>query len=190
MAGAKGGGSWKVAYADFVTAMMAFFLVMWIGAQDTKVRQSVANYFVDPSGVAKKPVQTGAVLDSITYGSMTKQDAASMGQGTKAFVNPGDLSTGTKALETWIHADEKRLKYWREKAQQCRKTAQAMHVENSNKPLEEIASQELASQLRAEVTAGIPPQAPEIYKDLLFVSINDVNWAQLAEHLLINNAGQ
>ena len=47
---AGGGGAWKVAYADFVTAMMAFFLVMWIGAQDVKVRQSVANYFVDPSG--------------------------------------------------------------------------------------------------------------------------------------------
>src|SRR5580698_5188942 len=111
MAGAKGGGSWKVAYADFVTAMMAFFLVMWIGAQDTKVRQSVANYFVDPSGVAKKPVQTGAVLNSMTYGSMPKQDSTSMGQGTKAFVNPGDASSGTKAIETWIGADEKRLQY-------------------------------------------------------------------------------
>ena len=58
-----GGGSWKVAYADFVTAMMAFFLVMWIGAQDVKVRQSVANYFVDPAGVNKKPVSGGKPLE-------------------------------------------------------------------------------------------------------------------------------
>ena len=36
MAG-KGGGAWKVAYADFVTAMMAFFLVMWITAQSKQV---------------------------------------------------------------------------------------------------------------------------------------------------------
>jgi chemotaxis protein MotB len=187
MAGKGGGGSWKVAYADFVTAMMAFFLVMWIGAQDTKVRQSVANYFVDPSGVSKKPVQTGAVLDSVTYGSTPKQDSTAMGQGTKAFVNSGEASPGTKAIEKWIAADEKRLNYWRSKAEQCRKTAQAMRVENSSKQPEEIASQELASQLRAEVTAGIPPQAPEIYRDLLFVSINDINWAQLAEHLLINS---
>src|SRR3972149_2519557 len=47
MAG-KGGGSWKVAYADFVTAMMAFFLVMWITAQNNAVKQSIAHYFQDP----------------------------------------------------------------------------------------------------------------------------------------------
>ena len=45
MAGKGGGGAWKVAYADFVTAMMAFFLVMWICSQDQKFRQAVARYF-------------------------------------------------------------------------------------------------------------------------------------------------
>jgi chemotaxis protein MotB len=53
---AKGGGAWKVAYADFVTAMMAFFLVMWICSQDQKVKQAVARYFVTPIGI----VETGA----------------------------------------------------------------------------------------------------------------------------------
>jgi chemotaxis protein MotB len=47
-----GGGAWKVAYADFVTAMMAFFLVMWIVAQNKPVREAVAGYFRDPSGYA------------------------------------------------------------------------------------------------------------------------------------------
>jgi chemotaxis protein MotB len=47
MAG-KGGGAWKVAYADFVTAMMAFFLVMWITAQSTKVKEAIAHHFNDP----------------------------------------------------------------------------------------------------------------------------------------------
>jgi chemotaxis protein MotB len=42
------GGAWKVAYADFVTAMMAFFLVMWIVAQSEATRASVAAYFRDP----------------------------------------------------------------------------------------------------------------------------------------------
>jgi chemotaxis protein MotB len=50
MAG-KGGGAWKVAYADFVTAMMAFFLVMWIVGQDKPVKQAVAQYFEDPLGM-------------------------------------------------------------------------------------------------------------------------------------------
>jgi chemotaxis protein MotB len=47
------GGAWKVAYADFVTAMMAFFLVMWILGQSNKVKQSVAAYFKDPEGFSK-----------------------------------------------------------------------------------------------------------------------------------------
>jgi chemotaxis protein MotB len=47
---AKGGGAWKVAYADFVTAMMAFFLVMWITAQSDSVKQAVADHFNTPFG--------------------------------------------------------------------------------------------------------------------------------------------
>lgn len=58
MAG-KGGGQWKVAYADFVTAMMAFFMVMWITAQSDKVKQAVAHYFNYPTafrvGTAEGP---------------------------------------------------------------------------------------------------------------------------------------
>jgi chemotaxis protein MotB len=42
------GGAWKVAYADFVTAMMAFFLVMWLAAQDSRVRTAIAGYFQEP----------------------------------------------------------------------------------------------------------------------------------------------
>lgn len=42
------GGAWKVAFADFMTAMMAFFLVMWLVGQTPEVRQSVAGFFRDP----------------------------------------------------------------------------------------------------------------------------------------------
>jgi chemotaxis protein MotB len=42
------GGAWKVAYADFVTAMMAFFLVMWLVGQSKAVKAAVAGYFRDP----------------------------------------------------------------------------------------------------------------------------------------------
>ena len=47
MAG-KGGGAWKVAYADFVTAMMAFFMVMWLTAQNEDVKEAIAHHFEDP----------------------------------------------------------------------------------------------------------------------------------------------
>jgi chemotaxis protein MotB len=49
MAG-HGGGAWKVAYADFVTAMMAFFLVMWITSQSDEVKKAIGGYFQDPWG--------------------------------------------------------------------------------------------------------------------------------------------
>ena len=42
------GGAWKVAYADFVTAMMALFMVLWIIGQNPKVIQATADYFKDP----------------------------------------------------------------------------------------------------------------------------------------------
>lgn len=53
--GGHHGGSWKVAYADFVTAMMAFFMVMWlVGALTTKQREAVSDYFKNPSPIVGK----------------------------------------------------------------------------------------------------------------------------------------
>src|SRR2546421_11419378 len=47
------GGSWKVAYADFVTAMMAFFMVMWIMGLSQDTRAQIQGYFNDPLGFVK-----------------------------------------------------------------------------------------------------------------------------------------
>jgi chemotaxis protein MotB len=46
--GGHHGGAWKVAFADFMTAMMAFFLVLWLTGQSDEIRESVAGYFRDP----------------------------------------------------------------------------------------------------------------------------------------------
>ena len=48
------GGAWKVAYADFVTAMMALFIVLWVMSQSDDVKQQVANYFKNPIGFSDK----------------------------------------------------------------------------------------------------------------------------------------
>ena len=48
--GGHHGGAWKVAYADFVTAMMALFIVLWLMAQNDPVKKAVAGYFNDPRG--------------------------------------------------------------------------------------------------------------------------------------------
>ena len=59
VAGGHHGGAWKVAYADFVTAMMAFFLVMWlVGSVSKEQRAAIFDYFKNPSmeqGTAPKP---------------------------------------------------------------------------------------------------------------------------------------
>ncbi|HOP85366.1 MAG TPA: flagellar motor protein MotB [Syntrophorhabdaceae bacterium] len=63
--GGHHGGAWKVAYADFVTAMMALFIVLWIVSQNNSIKQAIAAYFKDPTiftggsgihtGIAKTP---------------------------------------------------------------------------------------------------------------------------------------
>lgn len=51
------GGSWKVAYADFVTAMMALFLVLWLTAQDSKIKEAIERAFRNPfSSISKESV--------------------------------------------------------------------------------------------------------------------------------------
>jgi chemotaxis protein MotB len=48
------GGAWKVAYADFVTALMALFIVLWLMSSSREVREAVGGYFRDPQGHAKQ----------------------------------------------------------------------------------------------------------------------------------------
>jgi chemotaxis protein MotB len=56
--GGHHGGAWKVAYADFVTAMMALFIVLWLMNSSKPIQEAVGGYFKDPSGTASKPGTT------------------------------------------------------------------------------------------------------------------------------------
>ena len=64
--GGHHGGAWKLAYADFVTAMMAFFLVLWLVGLDDETKKAVQNYFENPVGTKKgyssgsSPLSSGA----------------------------------------------------------------------------------------------------------------------------------
>ncbi|SRR5579871_1380969 len=67
--GGHHGGAWKVAYADFVTAMMALFIVLWLLNTNEKVQKAVAAYFKDPSGPGKLMGSNVAGSgDSVTVG--------------------------------------------------------------------------------------------------------------------------
>ena len=63
------GGAWKVAYADFVTAMMAFFLLLWLlNVTTDDQRRGIADYF-DPSSISRGTSGSGGVLGGLTVGS-------------------------------------------------------------------------------------------------------------------------
>lgn len=72
--GGHHGGAWKVAYADFVTAMMALFLVLWLVSQaDVKLKQAIANYFRSPGvfdqmkgGVVSGPTKVSKEPSALT----------------------------------------------------------------------------------------------------------------------------
>ncbi len=52
--GGHHGGAWKVAYADFVTAMMALFIVLWLLNTSKQIQEAIGGYFKDPTGTSKK----------------------------------------------------------------------------------------------------------------------------------------
>jgi chemotaxis protein MotB len=75
--GGHHGGAWKVAYADFVTAMMALFIVLWLMNSSKPVQEAVGGYFRDPHGVAQK---TGTALGGAgeTAPVVKKEDMAKL----------------------------------------------------------------------------------------------------------------
>jgi chemotaxis protein MotB len=96
--GGHHGGAWKVAYADFVTAMMAFFLLMWIlGATTEKQRKGIADYFT-PTMVQMRDKSAGAnglfggesIVDKDNYPHRAAQT------GSKSITIPKDASGGEK----------------------------------------------------------------------------------------------
>ncbi len=98
VAGGHHGGAWKVAYADFVTAMMAFFLLLWLlGATTEKQRKGIADYFT-PTLVKMKEGSAGSngllggssITDVDSYPNRKGQT------GNRAMTIPRDASGGPK----------------------------------------------------------------------------------------------
>ena len=96
--GGHHGGAWKVAYADFVTAMMAFFLLLWIlGATTEKQRKGIADYFT-PTLVEMKQKSAGSsgpfggdsIISRENYAHKSTQS------GTRSLTIPKDATGGEK----------------------------------------------------------------------------------------------
>jgi hypothetical protein len=120
-----------------------------------------------------------------TYGTIPDEKTLQMDNGRHQYTPSDQMSPATRTILTWIQSDEKRYRYWKVQAQKSRDA-----VATTSPPLgvakspEELAIQHLAQQLRAEFTGGIPPETPEVYKNLVLYSFHEVNWTQIAEDLL------
>jgi chemotaxis protein MotB len=73
------GGSWKVAYADFVTAMMAFFLVLWLLSMDQQLKEQIQSYFNDPTS----PSNSIAGISKLAAGGKSPVSSGPMGIGAR-----------------------------------------------------------------------------------------------------------
>ncbi len=105
------GGAWKIAYADFVTAMMAFFLLMWLlGATDEQQRKGLADYFT-PTLIEYK--QDSAGSDGILGGSSIIADDnypnAATQTGSRSIVIPRDVTGGIREGEAPRDAERARF---------------------------------------------------------------------------------
>lgn len=92
------GGAWKVAYADFVTAMMALFMVLWICSQDKKIMIATSKYFKQPfSSVTDR---SGGVLGGGESGAVNKEESRE----TSAAANLAFLNSLASELNKMINA--------------------------------------------------------------------------------------
>ena len=106
--GAHHGGAWKIAYADFVTAMMAFFLLLWLlGATDEEQRKGLADYFT-PTLIEYRQNSAGSdgILggDSIIAAENYPHRAAQTG--SRAIVVPRDVTGGERDGEQQQRAED------------------------------------------------------------------------------------
>jgi len=94
--GGHHGGSWKVAYADFVTAMMAFFLMLWlIGSTPAETKDGLAEYFEDPA----KFLASGGQLATATSTPTPEEDGVPVKEALMGNASPVDEETMVKIAQ-------------------------------------------------------------------------------------------
>lgn len=107
VAGGGHGGSWKVALADFMTALMAFFLVMWLLAQSAESKKAVSDYFSTPSVIEYNFQNFGAELSlEKLFLDLVNEPLKAMQQ----FMEPADktpniMESGSQKMVTAFVAD-------------------------------------------------------------------------------------
>ena len=113
--GGHHGGAWKVAYADFVTAMMSLFIVLWLMNSSEQIKKAVAGYFNDPKGTA---TLMGTTMSGT--GETVKAAAATSMEQLKERLEEGikakkDLEKLSKQIEITVTAEGLRIELLEDK---------------------------------------------------------------------------
>src|SRR5580698_6804408 len=122
------GGAWKVAYADFVTAMMAFFLLMWlINTTSPEQKRGIADYFA-PASVSETTSGAGGILAGTALGDQgTKQNGSqSVVQDASPDVKNPDNGKAKDAAKADTPADEAKLDQAKREAAAFASAAQSL----------------------------------------------------------------
>ena len=153
--GGHHGGAWKVAYADFVTAMMAFFLLMWlINATSPQQKRGIADYFA-PASVSQSTSGSGGILSGTALG-----DDGSKSNGSQSVVEqlapespPNVKETGQSSNKSGSDLDtasEDALKAALEKREEAAFESAAESLKQAMQQMPELA--ELSKQVLIDQT--------------------------------------
>ena len=147
------GGAWKVAYADFVTAMMAFFLLMWlINTTSPEQKRGIADYFA-PASVSETTSGSGGILGGTALG-----DEGAKGAGSQAIIeemapesrNPNDGSKEDAAKELAREASTEALREALMQREQAAFASAAQSLRQALQDMPELA--ELSKNILIDVT--------------------------------------
>jgi chemotaxis protein MotB len=187
------GGAWKVAYADFVTAMMAFFLVMWLISQDQKVREGIARYFMDPVGLrlfdgSTTPATAGGMMDVELAGPVPGSRLRTAGRGLGDTQDSIDHDNETQIVNEWLFDDADWSRRWQPLAREQLRKSRALYPadpDGKNAGLaEDHAAKQLAMRLQQLVREDGDSHTAGMFKELMIRSVSRVEWERVAHECL------
>jgi len=182
------GGSWKVAYADFVTAMMAFFIVMWILAQSEEVKEQVIAYFEDPGAFSFVTGKRTIPID-LELRPSGKGDGESDGKGKGDEKNVPWFVFDQKSKDTIIDEAAKQIKEIAmqdsaEAAKRVKQIGDKLKQMFKKEMLEKPELKDILSSIKIQITnEGLRIELIES-KQALFFEVGSANLSQKAQEVL------
>jgi flagellar motor protein MotB len=195
MAG-KGGGAWKVAYADFATAMMAFFLVMWLISQDQKIKESIAHYFQGPVGInvlgeSSRQKESGGLFFSEVHGLVPNQGHRTAGRSIDLLREYQKDENATMIVAEWLLEEPNQYQQWHQSAGNALAEAKKLPtVQDGASKVEDAARRLLARQMKEEMLSRTKSSVSDpVLLDLVETTMYQIDWEAIADECIERTRG-